>query len=104
MSPMFRFRTIGVLFGCFARKIDGPGLPGGVIIYQGHLFPLKGHLGSGSYQSGRRQEVDAIRVTQGPCTCMSRNSIPRRGIHEVFLSLESSEVNITRFHVARWLR
>ena len=21
-----------------------PGLPGGLIIYQGHLFPLKGHL------------------------------------------------------------
>ena len=41
------FRAIGVLFGCFARKIDiidGPGLPGGLIIYQGHLFPLKGHL------------------------------------------------------------
>ena len=36
--------TIGVLFGCVARKIDGPGLPGGLIIYQGHLFPLKGHL------------------------------------------------------------
>ena len=35
---------IGVLFGCFARKIDGPGLPGGLIIYQGHLLPLKGHL------------------------------------------------------------
>ena len=26
------------------KKIDGPGLPGGLIIYQGHLFPLKGHL------------------------------------------------------------
>ena len=35
---------IGVLFGCFGGKIDGPGLPGGLIIYQGHLFPLKGHL------------------------------------------------------------
>ena len=35
---------IGVLFGCFGRYIDGPGLPGGLIIYQGHLFPLKGHL------------------------------------------------------------
>ena len=29
---------IGVLFGCFGRKVDGPGLPGGLIIYQGHLF------------------------------------------------------------------
>ena len=28
-------RGIGVLFGCFGRKIDGPGLPG-VIIYQGN--------------------------------------------------------------------
>ena len=27
-----------------AGKIDGTGLPGGLIIYQGHLFPLKGHL------------------------------------------------------------
>ena len=35
---------IGVLFGCFARKIDGPCLPGGLIIDQGHLFPPKGHL------------------------------------------------------------
>ena len=34
----------GVLFGCFGRKVDGPGLPGGLIIYQGHLLPLKGHL------------------------------------------------------------
>ena len=25
-------------------KIDGPGLPGGLIIYQGHLFPRKGRL------------------------------------------------------------
>ena len=39
---------IGVLFGCFGRNIDGDpwftGLPGGLIIYQGHLFALKGHL------------------------------------------------------------
>ena len=28
--------VIGVLFGCFARKVDGPGLP--CIIHQGHLF------------------------------------------------------------------
>ena len=32
------FGTIGVLFGCFGGKIDGPGLPGGLIIYQGYLF------------------------------------------------------------------
>ena len=37
--------TIGVLFGCFGRKMMAiPGLPGGLIIYQGHLFPLKGRL------------------------------------------------------------
>ena len=35
---------IGVLFGCVARKIDGPASPGGSIIFQGHLFTLKGHL------------------------------------------------------------
>ena len=33
--------AIGVLFGCFGRQIDGPGLPGCSIIYQGHLFALK---------------------------------------------------------------
>ena len=38
--------AISVLFGCFTRKIDGTGLPGGLIIYQGHSFPLKGHLWS----------------------------------------------------------
>ena len=25
-------------------KIDGPGSPGGLVIYQGHLFALEGHL------------------------------------------------------------
>ena len=35
---------IGVLFGFFVRKIDGPGLPGVLIIYQGQLFPRKGRL------------------------------------------------------------
>ena len=34
--------VIGLLFGCFGN--NGPGLPAGLIIYQGHLFPLKGHL------------------------------------------------------------
>ena len=36
-----KFKHIGVLLGCFARKIDGPGLPGGLIIYLGHLFRQK---------------------------------------------------------------
>ena len=39
--------AIGVLFGCCGIKIDGPGLPGGSIIYQGHLFPLKDTYGTG---------------------------------------------------------
>ena len=30
--------SIAVLFGCFARKIDGPGLPGGLIVYQQGLL------------------------------------------------------------------
>ena len=38
------FVSIGVLVGCFGRKVDEPGLPGGLIIYQGHLLPPKGHL------------------------------------------------------------
>ena len=29
-------KGIGVLFGCFGTQIDGPGLPGGSIIYQGN--------------------------------------------------------------------
>ena len=33
-----KFESIGVRFGCFGGKIDGPGLHGGLIIYQGHLF------------------------------------------------------------------
>ena len=45
---------IGVLFGCFGRKIDGPGLPGGLIIYQGHLFPLKGHPCQAPCLEGRK--------------------------------------------------
>ena len=32
---------IGVLVGCFGGKIDGTGLPGGSLIYEGHLFALK---------------------------------------------------------------
>ena len=32
---------LGVLVGCFGRQMDGPGLPGGLIIYQGHLFAGK---------------------------------------------------------------
>ena len=43
-AVIHRYPTVGVLFGCFGRKIDGPGLPGGLIVYQGHLFPLKGRL------------------------------------------------------------
>ena len=33
---------ISVLFGCCGRRIDGPGLLGGLIIYQGHLFRCVG--------------------------------------------------------------
>ena len=39
------YRSIGVLFGGFGGEVDGPGLFCLLlIIYQGHLFPLKGHL------------------------------------------------------------
>ena len=31
-------------FDCFGERIDGPGLSGGLLICQGHLFPPKGHL------------------------------------------------------------
>ena len=40
-SRVLQVVHIGVLFGCFGRKIDGPGLPGSLIIYQGRRFPLK---------------------------------------------------------------
>ena len=33
--------TIGVLLVCFGRKIDGPGLPGGLMIYQGPFVSPK---------------------------------------------------------------
>ena len=41
-KPRLLYKVIiGVPFGCFGRKVDGPGLPGGLIIYQGHLFNPK---------------------------------------------------------------
>ena len=43
MFCLAQLKSIGVLFGCFGGTIDGPGLRG-LIIYQGHLFALKGHL------------------------------------------------------------
>ena len=45
----------GILFGFCGRTIDGPGLPGGLIIYQGHLlyFPEKGRLCSMSAELRR---------------------------------------------------
>ena len=46
-SPSHKLRIIGVLCACFGSKIDGLGLFGGLIIYQGHLFALKGHLSRG---------------------------------------------------------
>ena len=38
--------SIGVLSGCFGGTNDGDstGLPGGLLICQGHLLTLKGHL------------------------------------------------------------
>ena len=40
----YPLRNIGVHFRCLAQKIEGPGLPGGSIIYQTHLFAKNGHL------------------------------------------------------------
>ena len=53
--PFSRGVPIGVLFGCFGRKIDGTGLPGGLIIYQGHLFPPKGHLWGCPFWGGSKR-------------------------------------------------
>ena len=49
--------SIDVLFGCFCRKKDGPGLPGGLIIYQGYLFTLKGHMPVGRFCAQGHQEL-----------------------------------------------
>ena len=48
---------IGVLFGCFGRTklMAIPGLPGGLIIYQDHLFAPKGHLRASYVQGGHSQ-------------------------------------------------
>ena len=46
---MTRAATLGGLFGCFGQKINGSGLAGGYIIYQGHVFAQKGHLGLRPY-------------------------------------------------------
>ena len=65
--PETRVWSIGGLFGCFGRKIDGPGLPGGLIIYQGHLFPLKGRLWL-CHVSGRRESGNKnTRLLRKPC-------------------------------------
>ena len=45
-----------------------PGLPGGVIIYQGHLFPLKGHLCI-------RPVAEEKMLSIFPCCCFFRESI-----------------------------
>ena len=41
LAPEWRSRCIGVLFGCFGRKIAGDSWFWGLIIYQGHLFAQK---------------------------------------------------------------
>ena len=43
--------AIGVLFGCFARIIDGPGLPGGLLIYKGipSISPKRTPMGAAFY-------------------------------------------------------
>ena len=38
LDRLERSAAIGVLFGWFALNTEGPGLPAGAIIYQGHLF------------------------------------------------------------------
>ena len=39
--PAARVGHIGVLFGWFGEQIEGPGSPGGSVIYQGHRFSKK---------------------------------------------------------------
>ena len=81
--------NIGVLFGCFGRTIDGPGLPGGLIIYQGHLFPLKGHLrGCGS----KNQQLNGT-LEDGHMDQSLRNPsgfiLSHTYVHEVILHVQS---------------
>ena len=39
-----------------------PGLPGGLIIYQGHLFPLKGHLCASFFLAWHQEAIYASNV------------------------------------------
>ena len=45
-TPLNTAPPIGVLFDSLAQKIEGPGLPGGSIIYQGHPSSKKDTYGS----------------------------------------------------------
>ena len=77
------FVCIGVLFSCFGRKIGGPGLPGGLIIYQGHLVPLKGHLCLLVCVCvclfGVASDVNLYETEGEPCLGLLREDLRRRG-------------------------
>ena len=48
-EPCLKWKVLESVFflGCFARRMDCDSWSGGVIIYQGHLFPLKGPMSEG---------------------------------------------------------
>ena len=44
VSPGDVYIGVQCLVVLLEKKMAIPGLPGGLVIYQGHLFPLKGHM------------------------------------------------------------
>ena len=76
--------TIGVLFGCFARKRDGPGLPGDLIIYRGHLFPLK-WIGSTGIALSNFSEVTGFKTGSQQLPLLAGVSSTNRDILREFM-------------------
>ena len=84
-------RIIGVLFGWFAYKIEGPGLDGVYSIYQGHLFfqkatygkDMKGCYGLGVRKGGmvsnslamEHASIPHIFLLSGPTTGLSGSRV-----------------------------
>ena len=66
--------VIGVLFGCFARHTHGDSFSTCwfFIIYQGHLFPLKGHLCLCSFHLIKSMFCFPLLVFKGICVTTGR--------------------------------
>ena len=68
----------GVLVGCFGRKIDGPGLPGGLIIYGPSISPQRtAMLWEGN--DFERQNPSESNASARPCLSAARAVAQRSG-------------------------